>query len=129
MAAELNELLASDYDVVATVGDGEALVEAAQRIRPDAIVSDIAMPGVNGLDAAASILAARPESCIVFVTVQDSRSLIRRALKSGARGYVLKTDAGHELVAAVRAALEGQFYVSSNSRITLANTQRPGAPV
>src|SRR5262245_17562417 len=98
MAAELRELLSTEYDVVEVVDDGEALVEAAQRILPDAIVSDVAMPVVNGLTAAASILAARPDSCIVFVTVQDNWALIRRALNSGARGYVLKTDAGHELV-------------------------------
>jgi DNA-binding NarL/FixJ family response regulator len=119
MAAELHELLVGDYDVVEIVQDGAALIEATRRAVPDVIVSDIAMPGVNGLAAAASILEARPDARIVFVTVQDNRAVIRRALDCGARGYVLKCDAGHELIAAVNAAIEGGYYLSTNARLVL----------
>ena len=79
---------------------------------------------VNGLVAAASILATRPDARIVFVTVQDSRTVIRKAIDSGARGYVVKSDAGHELVAAVRTALEGGVYVSTTARRRLEQTNR-----
>ena len=127
MAIELRELLIADYDVVDIVHDGAALIEAAQRDLPDAIVCDIAMPRVNGLAAAASILATRPDARIVFVTVQDSRAVIKKALDCGARGYVLKSDAGNELVAAVRTALEGGFYLSANARRILGMTARPAA--
>ena len=116
MAAELRELLSEDYDIVEIVPDGGALIESAQKHVPDAIVSDIAMPGINGLAAAASLVARRPETRIVLVTVQDSRSVIRKAFKGGVRGYVLKCDAAHELVAAVRTALEGGLYLSSSVR-------------
>src|SRR6185436_17976893 len=127
MAIELRELLIADYDVVEIVRDGAALIEAAQRALPDAIVCDIAMPRVNGLAAAASILTTQPEARIVFVTVQDSRAVLRKALDLGVQGYVLKSDAGKELVAAVRTAIEGGFYLSANARRVLGMTALPTA--
>ena len=116
MATELHELLITDYDIVEIAHDGVALIDATRRALPDAIVCDIAMPRVNGLAAAASILASRPDTRIVFVSVQDSRAVIKKAIDCGARGYVLKSDAGNELVAAVRTALEGGYYLSANAR-------------
>ena len=127
MATELHELLITDYDVVEIARDGVALIEATRRALPDAIVCDIAMPRVSGLAAARSILATRPDARIVFVSVQDSRAVIKKAIDCGARGYVLKSDAGHELVAAVRTALEGRFYLSANARRILGMTGRPTA--
>jgi DNA-binding NarL/FixJ family response regulator len=119
MALRLHELLDGEYDVVEIVQNGAALIEAAERQQPDAIVSDLIMPRVTGLAAAAAILEARPDARIVFVTVQDSRAVVRKALDFGARGYVLKCDAGHELVTAVRTAIEGGCYVSTNARVVL----------
>ena len=127
MATELHELLSTDYDIVEIAHDGVALLDATRRALPDAIVCDIAMPRVNGLAAVASILATRPQARIVFVTVQDSRAVLRKALDLGVRGYVLKSDAGKELVAAVRTALEGGFYLSANARRVLGMTARPAA--
>jgi DNA-binding NarL/FixJ family response regulator len=124
MATELHELLAAEYDVVDVVADGAALIDATQRQQPDAIVCDIAMPGVNGLAAVASILEARPDACVVFVTVQDNRAVIRRALGCGARGYVLKSDAGNELVSAVNEAIMGSCYLSRGARLALNRSQR-----
>lgn len=126
MATELHQLLATEYDVVQIVQDGAALIEAARRELPDAIVTDIAMPGVTGLAAAGSILATRPNTRIVFVTVQDNRAVIRKALDCGARGYILKCDAGNELVAAVRTAIQGGRHVSANARLALERTSRSG---
>jgi len=126
MATELHELLITDYDVVEVAHDGVALIEASRRALPDAIVCDIAMPRVSGLAAAASILATHPEARIVFVTVQDSRGILRKALALGVRGYVLKSDAGTELVAAVRTAIEGGVYLSANARRALGKPRRRG---
>jgi len=123
MAAELRELLIEDYDIVDIVSDGGALIESAQQREPDAIVSDIAMPGINGLAAAASLLAKRPDARIVLVTVQDSRTVIRKALECGVRGYVLKCDAANELAGAVRLALEGGLYLSTSVRVALGMTR------
>lgn len=119
MAAELQTLLASEFDVIEVVSDGRALVAAAERTCPDAIVSDLAMPGINGLAAAQAILTRRPDARIVFVTVHDNRAIIRGALRCGARGYVLKIDAGNELAAAVRTVIQGGDYLSSNARLAL----------
>ena len=126
MASELRTLLATDYDVLDVVLDGGALIEAARRDLPDVIVTDIAMPGVSGLAAAVVILATQPDARIIFVTVQDSRRVIRKALQSGVRGYVLKCDAGDELVAAVHTVIAGGQYVSANARVVLA---APGDPM
>jgi DNA-binding NarL/FixJ family response regulator len=119
MAAELRDLLAGDYDVVDIVDDGAALIEAAERELPDAIVCDIAMPRVNGLAAARALLAARADALIIFVTVQDSRAMIRKGIEIGARGYVLKCDAGRELLAAVQTVLDGGRYLSASARAVL----------
>jgi DNA-binding NarL/FixJ family response regulator len=119
MAIDLHQLLVSEYDIVAVVQDGVALIDAARRYVPDAIVCDIGMPRMSGLAAAVAILATTPDARIVFVTVQDTRAVVRRALDLGARGYVLKCDAGHELIAAVRTAIDGGRYLSGTVRVAL----------
>lgn len=127
MAAALRALLAAEYDVVGVVQDGEALIEAVKRLRPDAIVSDIAMPCLNGLAAAVSILATQPDARIVFVTAMDNRPIIRQAMTDGARGYVLKCDAGRELVGAVHVAIDGGQYLSKNALLAAATDDRAAA--
>jgi DNA-binding NarL/FixJ family response regulator len=119
MTTELTALLIADHDIVDIVPDGLTLIEAVRRHRPDVIVSDIAMPGINGLAAAANIVARQPDARIVLVTVQDSRAVIKKAFDCGVRGFVLKSDAGGELVAAVRVALSGGIYLSSGAQLAL----------
>ena len=112
-AEQLRELLQPHFDVVALVEDGRALVSAAARLSPDVIVTDISMPGLDGIDAAALIRRRDPEARIVLVTVHcRAASWCERGLAAGALGYVLKDAAGDELVAAVHAALGGHRYVS-----------------
>ena len=114
----LRSVLEPEFEVVADVQDGLALVSAASRLAPDIIVTDISMPGVDGITAAISILRANPTARIVFVTVHGDTSLVERSLSTGALGYVLKLAAGDELVPAVRAALDGERYVSRTLRST-----------
>ena len=111
-AARLRKLLGVDFDVVASVEDGRALVDATERLSPDAIVADIDMPGVDGIEATTLIRHRDPDARIVLVTVHGESMLVEAGLAAGALGYVLKDTAGDELVAAVHAALGGRQYVS-----------------
>lgn len=110
VAAELRRLLALECSVVGVVRDGNALVSAAETLAPSVIVSDVAMPGLDGLSAAAAILSRNPDARIVFVSELDEPSIVRRAFALGALGYVLKRHAGEDLLPAVRAASAGRIY-------------------
>jgi DNA-binding NarL/FixJ family response regulator len=109
----LRALLQSEFDVIGHVTDGRTLVRHACRLSPDVIVSDISMPDVDGLTAAAEILQHNPKARIVFVTVHADRGMVARGLETGALGFVLKLSAGDDLVPAVRAALRGERHISS----------------
>jgi DNA-binding NarL/FixJ family response regulator len=111
-AARLRKLLGVDFDVVASVEDGRALVDATERLSPDAIVADIDMPEVDGIAATTLIRHRDPNARIVLVTVHGESMLVEAGLAAGALGYVLKDTAGDELVPAVYAALGGRQYVS-----------------
>ena len=112
-AEQLRGLLEPDFDVVALVEDGKSLVRSAFRLSPDAIVADISMPSLDGIEACAQIRRNDPEARIVLVTVHSEPILLQRGFAAGALGYVLKDAAGDDLVAAVHAALGGQRFVSS----------------
>jgi DNA-binding NarL/FixJ family response regulator len=114
-SALLERLLRSEFDVVATVGDGRALVEAVARVSPDAIVTDISMPVLDGIEAAQEILCRNASARVVFVTVHTDRLLMRRGLAIGGLGYVAKVSAGEELVPAVWAALRGERWYRCDS--------------
>jgi DNA-binding NarL/FixJ family response regulator len=112
VADHLRGLLEEDCDVVAVVADGYAMLGAAETLKPDVIVADISMPGMDGMVAAERIIKADLCKQIVFVTVHNEPALLEQAMKIGARGYVLKGSAGEELVAAVQAVLRGETFVS-----------------
>jgi DNA-binding NarL/FixJ family response regulator len=113
--AELvSALLEQEFDVIAHVCDGRALVSAADRLSPDVIVSDISMPGLDGITAASAILRKHPGTPIIFMTVHGDPHLVERGLAAGALGYVLKVVAGDDLMPAVRAALRGERHVSAD---------------
>jgi DNA-binding NarL/FixJ family response regulator len=111
VAAELGKLLEAEFDVMAFVADGNALLRAAEELRPDVIVTDIVMPGLDGIAATQALLARHPGTRVVLVTVHDDPELAKRGHIAGALGYVAKHSAGRELVPAIRAALRGQRYV------------------
>jgi DNA-binding NarL/FixJ family response regulator len=106
--ALLEWLLHGAFDVVAAVRDGQALVDAAARVSPDAIVTDISMPVLDGIEATRQIVGRNPSARVVFVTVHADPLLMRRGLAVGGLGYVPKVSAGEELVPAVWAALRGE---------------------
>lgn len=115
MADRLKSLLCFDYDVD-VVADGQALVSATDAIMADVIVCDVMMPRINGVAATRKILATHPDARIILVSVRDDAEIIGKALSSGALGYVVKTDAGEELIEATTAVLDGQQFLSSSAR-------------
>jgi len=112
VAQALAQMLARAYDVVAIVNDGMEVVEAARRLRPDVIVSDLSMPGLSGLDALRRLKAEGVRTRVIFLTMYDDPALAAEAMRAGASGYLLKQAAGEELLAAIRDVLAGRVYVS-----------------
>ena len=109
---DLQTLLKQEFEVVATVGDGNALIAAAETLAPDVIVTDIAMPGLNGIAAAADILRSNSDARIVFVSAYNDPVLVKKGLATGAFAYVSKLRAGEDLVPAIHAALRGEHHLS-----------------
>ncbi|WP_375788411.1 response regulator transcription factor [Bradyrhizobium sp. Pha-3] len=118
MAQQLRALISSDCDVQ-VVQDAQSLMVAVGLEMPDIVITDITMPGNSGLAAARDILAAHPEARIIFVSVRVEPAVIRQAMAQGARGYVVKADAGDELANAVQAVLDGGSYVSASAQDVL----------
>jgi len=114
VAEQLRSLLAPEFDVVAIVSDGNALVRAVETVRPDVVVTDIVMPGMDGIAATMALLANHPDTRVVLVSVYDDPDLAESGYAAGALGYVSKHRAGQELMAAVRAAVRGERYTSAH---------------
>jgi DNA-binding NarL/FixJ family response regulator len=112
MLDEVSTLLKEEYDVVAQVTDGAALVEAATRLDPDLIISDISMPVMNGFEAAAELRRRQHQLRLIFLTVQSSPAYLKKARALGVLGYVLKMHTTEQLRTAVKTVLEGQTYFS-----------------
>ena len=112
VAEGLKSLLSVEFDLVGVVEDGRALVAAAKQLRPDVIVADITMPHLNGLDALPHLKKEDPSVKVVFLTMHKDVAYARRALESGASGFVLKHSAATELIDAVRAAVKGKTYLT-----------------
>jgi DNA-binding NarL/FixJ family response regulator len=107
----LRGLLDELGEVVGIVEDGQALVEAAQQLQPDIIISDISMPRMNGLDATRALQACAPQSKVIILTVHREAVYLSLAFNAGARGYLLKRSAVAELPHAVLHVLAGDRYI------------------
>ena len=110
--AGLRKLVEADCEVVGAVEDGRALVEAAQKLRPDLILLDISMPLLNGLEAARQLRCLVPESKLIFLTMHASPTYATEAFQAGASGYLLKRSAASELGLAIASVLQGQHYLT-----------------
>jgi len=116
----------AEWEVCAEAQDGREAVEYASRLKPDVLLLDIGMPNLNGLDAARQILALTPEARILILTVHDSEQVVREVLAAGARGFLLKSDAGRDLLAAVEALQHRRtFFTSSVAQMMLDGYLRP----
>lgn len=103
-------ILEPHYDVVGTVGDGQAAIAAAERLHPDVVILDISMPEMSGIEAARRL--AEGGLRIVFLTVHLEEALVDVALASGALAYVHKARAAEDLLPAIREVLEGRVFIS-----------------
>jgi DNA-binding NarL/FixJ family response regulator len=106
------KLLAGEFEIVGQVSDGRALVAAVDRLRPDVVVLDIAMPELNGLEAGRQIKNRWPDTRLIFLTMNEDPDLAAEAFRSGASGYLLKRSAASELAIAIREATQGRSYVT-----------------
>lgn len=106
------QLLAADCDVVGAAADGRALLAAAADLRPDLVVLDVAMPLMNGLDAARRLRHDLPEIKLIFLTMSEDADVAAEALRIGASGYLLKNSAASELRRAIREVFQGRSYVT-----------------
>src|SRR5262245_44071231 len=107
----ISRTLKSDFEVVATVTDGQQAVDMAPRLDPDVVVLDISMPGFSGFQTAAELKRLGSRAKIVFLTMHQDHDFVARAIRSGAMGYVLKTLAWSDLSLALRHAIAGRQYL------------------
>jgi DNA-binding NarL/FixJ family response regulator len=114
------------WEVCGEARDGREAVECASKLKPDVLLLDIGMPNLNGLDATRQILAIMPEARILILTVHDSEQVVREVLAAGARGFLLKSDTGRDLLAAVEALqLHRTFFTSKVAQMMLDGYLRP----
>jgi len=99
-------------EVVGESADGEEAIKKASELRPDIILLDISLPGISGIDAARSVHKISPETRVIFVSQHDSVRIAKDAMSFGASGYVVKSDAGRDLLAAIDAVQQGRTFVS-----------------
>lgn len=114
------------WEVCAEARDGREAVEGAGKFKPDVLLLDIGMPNLNGLDAARQILATNPDARILILTIHDSEQVVREVLAAGAKGFLLKSDAGRDLMAAVEALQHRRtFFTPKVAQMMLDGYLRP----
>jgi DNA-binding NarL/FixJ family response regulator len=112
VAQGLSELLKDSFDLLEVVHDGHALLDAADRLRPDVVVTDISMPLLNGLEAIRQIRARHPEIKIVVLTMHADTQTAVSAFRAGAQGYVVKVSPEQEFTEAIEQVAQGRAYIS-----------------
>jgi DNA-binding NarL/FixJ family response regulator len=113
VAEGLLRLLGDDFDIVGTINDGRAVVEAVCRLQPDVLLLDLSMPNVSGLEAMRQLARRRIAFKAIVLTMHADPDLAVEALKAGAAGYVLKESSGDELLTALKVVLRGDTYLAS----------------
>lgn len=100
-------------ELIGEAVDGREVVRKSKQLKPDVILLDISMPRLNGLEAVALLGVAVPAAKVVILSMYDKEAYVHKALAAGARGYILKTDSGREVVEAIFRAASGQYYLSA----------------
>lgn len=116
------------WEVCGEAATGREAVEKTRNLKPNVVVMDIAMPELNGLDATRQIVKAIPRTAVLILTVHESEQLVHEVLEAGVQGYVLKSDAGRDLVAAIEALSQHKvFFTSSVAKIMLEGYRKKGS--
>jgi len=105
-------LLRDSFNIVGTVSDGKAALDAILELKPDLVILDISMPGMNGLEVARELKGRTSRTKIVFLTVHEDSGIIAACLSAGALGYVVKALMDGDLILAVNEALAGRVFIS-----------------
>lgn len=122
--------LEPEWEVCSEAADGRSAVELVRRHRPDIVILDVGMPLMNGLEAARQILKEYPQTKVLMLTVHESEQVVREVLDAGARGFVLKSDAARDLVAAVEALRRNKtFFTSRVAEMVLDGYLTTGHPL
>lgn len=135
VAEGLQHIVAADsgFEVVGTVGDGREAVRRAVELEPDVIVMDMAMPGMNGIEATRAIHEWNPAVRVIMLSMYSNPEYVYRALEAGASGFIVKRSAARELVDAIRAAHAGRHYFSAQIAESVigryVGTVAPGDPL
>lgn len=117
MLQAARRILEPEFQVVGTIHDGQAVLEAADALRPDILILDISMGMLNGLEAARLLTRTMSKAKIVFLTVHQDQEFVEEAFSVGALGYVVKPRLGTDLLLAVREALMGRTFVSPDLKV------------
>jgi len=118
-----------DWEICGEAADGRDALEKTQKLRPDVVILDIGMPSLNGLEATRQILKSNPQTRVLILTLHDSDQVVREVLNAGARGFLLKSDAARDLVAAVEALRRDKTYFTSKvAAMVLEGYLKQGTP-
>jgi len=109
----VESLLFPGFEIIGKVADGRALIEAALRLKPDLILTDISMPILNGIDAAEELRKMGCTTKVIFLTVHSDAEFVRSCLAAGAFGYIVKPRVALDLLPAIRRVLAGHVFVST----------------
>jgi DNA-binding NarL/FixJ family response regulator len=110
----VESLLDPSFEIVGKVSDGQALLDAAVKLKPEVIITDISMPVLNGIEAAERLQRAGCAARIIFLTVHSDPDFVRSCLATGAFGYITKPRVALDLIHAIREALAGHLFISPN---------------
>lgn len=105
-------LISGTVEVVGTATDGREMIKVVRDTEPDIVITDISMPGLNGLDASVKVLKYLPELKFIFLTVSDEPDMVAQVIRSGAMGYLLKSSASSELIRAIETVAGGGTYIT-----------------
>ena len=113
-----------DIEVVGELADGSGVAQAVEQLRPDLVVMDVSMPGVNGIEATRALLARHPGQKVLALSAFNYRQFVTEMLQAGATGYVIKSAAGQQLVQAIRMAAQGKTYLCPEAAAILVESSR-----